>query len=159
EWSGNKTTPDAAASPFYRQAIGEDVGNVQTADVPRMNIALPFLDWLKPIDQAVRDAASLGLNHLPIIGDNVDSVVDDAITKGCGVIMNPITQGVILAVDLGVSIVTVDSWGAFAQGIGKSTLIFAGFAGLGQLIQWYISQMAGTGITGTEIGAPRYSTG
>ncbi len=156
EWNGNDKTPDASASALYQQNYGKDAGNAGLDGAPRMNVALPFLDWLKPVDMAIRTGLSQGLNHAPLIGGAVDSAIDTATTKACGVVMNPYTQGGILVVDLGVTF--------FTGGLSKVSLttlkavpVFAGFAGLGKLIEWYIGQIASGGIAGNEVGADRYA--
>lgn len=156
EWGGDDKTPDAAASPLYQQDIGNDAGNPKLDNAPRMNIAVPFLDWLKPVDNAIRTFISGGLNHAPLIGGKVDAVIDAEVTRVCGVVMNPYAQGAILGADLVISIFTLGTKDFIFKTL-QGAAIFAGFAGLGKLIESYINQVAGTGITGNEIGSDRYT--
>ena len=154
EWSGDKDTPDAAASPLYKAAIGQPTtGDVSQA--PRMNISLPLLDWLKPIDSIVKDAATLGLSRLDPTG-TVDHVTDSVINHGCSVVMNPYAQGAVLVADIAVSVVTLGSKDLILKSL-QGVAVFAGFAGLGHLIENYIKSAAGTGISGTETGADKYN--
>ncbi len=160
ELNGNAKTPEAASAPLYREATGVVLpANTQVGNIPRSNMALPLLDWLRPVDEAIRTGISLGGNKLPLVGKTIDDRVNESIDQSCGVVLNPGVQGTVMVTELALGAFTAESWEAVVQGFVKSAAVFAGFAEVGHLIEQYIQQMSGMAITATETGADAWNAG
>lgn len=154
-YDGSATIPPGEASPYYVTATGGSLDKSDKSSLayaPTTSIETP-LDWFKPVDTAVKNAATAGAVNIPVLGGFIDKGADAVINKGCEGLMNPYVQSAFLIADL-IAAGATGGASAAAGATFKAALFFGGGHIVGSMIEKYVQSLSG-GFTGAESGVDR----
>ncbi len=160
--NGQTVVPPAEVSPYYLADTNQsqskgDLDSLKNA--PSVHLDLPT-DQLGYLDDIVKAFLTAGtspiLTNIPGIGSGIDSALNSFIDYSCNALLNPFVQGGFVLAEV---FAAGSSGGleAVAASMFKAIVFFGGGAALGQVLEDYIHNLAGTGFSGASSGSDKFT--
>lgn len=156
---GTLAIPPAEASPYYAAYTGQPASKADMnslKEAPSTRIDTPF-DWLGRVDSLIKTAISLGTIHLPLVGKSIDEKLNSAVDGACAVVLDPKLQTAFVVFDVAAALASDGGYYAAAKTMVKAAAFFGGGTLVGNMIQQYVNNLAGTGF-GPESGVDKFNS-